>query len=56
MRAMRARCLLALDLAARDAGEGERARDVLGQAQALLRDMEMSFWLAIADAALATLA
>ena len=49
MRPMRARCLLALGLVARDAGDRPAARMLLSQASALLRDMEMTFWLATAE-------
>ena len=55
MRSMRARCLLALGLAARDAGEHPEARALLAEAAPLLRDMDMTYWLATAESALATL-
>jgi class 3 adenylate cyclase/tetratricopeptide (TPR) repeat protein len=56
MRPLRARCLLALGLLARASGEEASARDLLGQAIGLLRDMEMAFWLAPAEEARAALA
>jgi class 3 adenylate cyclase/tetratricopeptide (TPR) repeat protein len=56
MRPLRARCLLALGLVAREAGDRAAARDLLGQAAMLLRDMDMAFWLAPAEEALAALA
>ncbi len=56
MRPMRARCLLALGLITRDAGQRAEAREILSHASTLLRDMEMTFWLATADKALAALA
>ena len=55
MRAMRARCLLARGLLARDAGDAAAARALLSEASALLRDMEMAFWLAPAEGARAAL-
>jgi len=56
MRAMRARCLLALGLGARDAGDHAAADAPLSEAALLLRGMEMAFWLAGAEEALAALA
>jgi class 3 adenylate cyclase/tetratricopeptide (TPR) repeat protein len=55
MRALRARCLLALGLSAAGAGDAAAARPLLVQACALLRDMEMDFWLAPGERALAAL-
>jgi class 3 adenylate cyclase/tetratricopeptide (TPR) repeat protein len=55
MRSMRARCLLALALRAREAGEGLAARALLEEAIFLLRAMGMAHWLATAETALATL-
>jgi hypothetical protein len=52
MRSMRARCLLALGLWT---GEAARARPHLAEAVALLRDMDMAYWLAGAEKALAAL-
>src|SRR5262245_21625664 len=51
MRAMRARCLLALAMAARDAGEESAADGPLSEAAQLLRAMEMSFWATEAEEA-----
>ena len=55
MRSMRARCLLALGLGARDAGEQSRARAHLAEAVILLRAMDMAHWLGPAETALAAL-
>jgi tetratricopeptide (TPR) repeat protein len=55
MRSMRARCLLALALGAREAGEGPAARALLEEAISLLRAMGMAHWLATAETALAAL-
>jgi class 3 adenylate cyclase/tetratricopeptide (TPR) repeat protein len=55
MRSMRARCLLALGLSARDAGDEARARPYLAEAVVLLRAMSMAHWLGPAERALAAL-
>ena len=56
MRSMRARCLLALGLAAREAGGAPGgARAAWPRPSSLLRDMDMAHWLATAERALATL-
>ena len=55
MRSMRARCLLALGLGARDAGDESQARAHLAEAVVLLRAMRMAHWLGPAERALAPL-
>jgi tetratricopeptide (TPR) repeat protein len=55
MRPLEALCLLGLGTLARGAGEEPRARERLGEAARLLREMDMRHWLAQAESTLAAL-
>jgi hypothetical protein len=55
MRPLQAHCYLGLGTLYGEQGERELARQELTRAQALYRDMEMTFWLPQVEAALSTL-